>query len=49
MCIEKSEEDKAEEQHFVEAIVNKRRAIMDKVTFLEKAIKIPDLEQFMWT
>jgi hypothetical protein len=37
------------QQHEVEAIVNRRRAIMDKVTFLEKAIKIPNLEQFMWT
>jgi hypothetical protein len=37
------------QQHEVEAIVKRRRVIMDKVTFLEKAIKIPDLEQFMWT
>ncbi len=37
------------QQHEVEAIVNRRRAIMDKVTFMKKAIKIPDLEQFMWT
>jgi hypothetical protein len=33
----------------VEAVAQKRRAILDKVTLLEKGIKIPNLERFMWT
>jgi hypothetical protein len=30
-------------------IMKKRHAILDRVTLLDKGIKIPDLEQFMWT
>ncbi len=33
----------------LEAIVKRRRPILDKVTLMEKGIKIPDLDQFMWT
>jgi hypothetical protein len=36
-------------QREVEAIAKKRRAILDKVTCLEKGIKILDHERFMWT
>jgi hypothetical protein len=32
-----------------EALANRRHAILDKATFLEKGIKIPNLERFMWT
>ncbi len=37
------------EQREVEAVDNKRCAILDKATLLEKGIKIPNLEQFLWT
>ncbi len=37
------------EQHEMEVIVKKRCAILDRATILEKCIKIPDPEQFMWT
>jgi hypothetical protein len=37
------------EQHEAEAIAKRRRAILDKATLLEKGIKIPNLERFMWT
>jgi hypothetical protein len=37
------------EQCEVEVVAKKRHAILDKVTFLEKGIKILDLEHFMWT
>jgi hypothetical protein len=37
------------EQLEVEAIVKRRRAILDKATILEKGIKIPDTKPFMWT
>ncbi len=37
------------EQHEAEAITNIRHAIMDKAALLEKCIKIPDLERFLWT
>jgi hypothetical protein len=37
------------EQHEVESIVNKRRTILDRATFLEKGIKIPNPKHFMWT
>ncbi len=37
------------EQHEAEVIVKKRRTILDIATFIEKGIKIPNLEQFMWT
>jgi hypothetical protein len=33
----------------MEAIVKRRRAILDRATLLEKGIKIPDAECFMWT
>jgi len=36
------------EQHEVESIVNKRRTILNRATFLEKGIKIPNPEHFMW-
>jgi hypothetical protein len=26
----------------------RKRAIMDRITFMEKGIHIPDLERFMW-
>jgi DNA-directed RNA polymerase subunit RPC12/RpoP len=29
-------------------IVKRRHTILDKVTLLEKSIKIPNLDQFMW-
>jgi hypothetical protein len=37
------------EQREVEAVAKRRRVILDKVTLLEKGIKILDLERFMWT
>jgi 3-oxoacyl-[acyl-carrier-protein] synthase III len=37
------------ERRELEAIVKRRRPILDKVTLMEKGIKIPDLDQFMWT
>jgi hypothetical protein len=37
------------ERHEVETIAKRRHAILDKVSFLEKGIKILDFEQFMWT
>jgi hypothetical protein len=37
------------EQHEIEVVVNRRCAILDRVTLLEKGIKILDLEHFMWT
>jgi hypothetical protein len=30
-------------------IVKKRHAILDKVPLLDKGIKIPNLQRFMWT
>jgi hypothetical protein len=33
----------------LEVIVKRRHVILDKATLLEKDIKIPYLEQFMWT
>jgi hypothetical protein len=30
-------------------VTKKRRVILDKVTLVEKGIKIPNLERFMWT
>ncbi len=32
----------------LDVVAKKRHAIMDKATLLEKHIRIPDLEQFMW-
>jgi predicted transcriptional regulator len=32
-----------------EAVMKRRRVILDRVTFLEKGIKILDLKRFMWT
>jgi len=32
-----------------EAKAKRRHTILDKVTLLEKSIKIPDPKQFMWT
>ncbi len=37
------------EQCEAEALVKRRRVILDKATLLEKGIKILDLERFMWT
>ncbi len=37
------------EQREVEAIVNRRCVILERVTLLEKDIKIPNLEHFMCT
>ncbi len=33
----------------MEVITKRRCIILDRATFLEKGIKIPDPEQFMWT
>jgi hypothetical protein len=30
-------------------VTKKRHVILDKVTLVEKGIKIPNLERFMWT
>jgi hypothetical protein len=37
------------EQCEVVMVAKRRRAILDRVTLLEKGIKILDLEHFMWT
>ncbi len=37
------------ERHELEAIPRKIHTMLDKVTFLNKGIKILNLEQFMWT
>ncbi len=37
------------EQCEVKAIAKRRRAILNKATLLDKSIKIPNLERFMWT
>jgi hypothetical protein len=37
------------EQHEVEAVAKRRRAILDKATLLENDIKILDPKRFMWT
>jgi hypothetical protein len=37
------------EQHEMEAIIKRRRAILDRAALLEKGSKIPDAECFMWT
>ncbi len=37
------------EQREVEVVMKKRRVIFDKSTHLEKAIKILNLQHFMWT
>jgi hypothetical protein len=37
------------EQREAKVIVKRRCAILDRVTFLEKGIKIPDPKHFMWT
>ncbi len=37
------------EQCEVEATTKRRCAILDRATFLEKGIKIPNPERFMWT
>jgi hypothetical protein len=37
------------ERSEAEVVVEKRHAIMDITTLLDKGIKIPDLQQFMWT
>jgi hypothetical protein len=36
-------------KHELEVVAKRRRAILDKATLMEKGIKIPDLERFMWT
>jgi hypothetical protein len=33
----------------IEAVTKKRHAILDKATLLEKGIKIPGPNKFMWT
>jgi hypothetical protein len=37
------------ERHEVEAVVKRRRVILDRATLLEKVIKILDPKRFMWT
>jgi hypothetical protein len=37
------------EQHEVEIVIKKKRAILDKATLMEKGIKIPNPKHFMWT
>jgi hypothetical protein len=37
------------EEREVEAIAKRRCAILDRVTLLEKGIKILDPKRFMWT
>jgi hypothetical protein len=37
------------EQREVEIVVKRRRTILDKATLMDKGIKIPNLERFMWT
>jgi hypothetical protein len=37
------------EQCEAKAVMKRRCAILDKVTFFDKGIKIPDFERFMWT
>jgi hypothetical protein len=37
------------EKHEVEVIAKRRCTILDRVILLEKGIKIPDPEHFMWT
>jgi len=37
------------EQHEVEVVAKRRCAILGRATFMEKNIKIPNLERFMWT
>jgi hypothetical protein len=32
----------------LDAATKRRHTIMDRVTFLEKGIRIPDPKQFMW-
>ncbi len=37
------------EQCEAEVVAKKRRTILDRATLMEKGIKIPHPEQFMWT
>jgi hypothetical protein len=37
------------EEHEIEVVAKRRCAILNRVTLLEKGIKILDLECFMWT
>jgi hypothetical protein len=37
------------EMRELEVVAKKRRTILDRSTLLEKGIKIPNPEQFMWT
>jgi len=37
------------EQHEAEAIMKRRHAILDRITLLEKGIKILNPKRFMWT
>jgi hypothetical protein len=37
------------EQREMKVIVKRRRAILDRTTLMEKGIKIPNLERFVWT
>jgi hypothetical protein len=42
-------QQRAMEMEQCEAEAKKIHTILDKVTFLEKGIKIPDPKRFMWT
>ncbi len=37
------------EWHETKVVIRRRCVILDITTLLEKGIKIPNLEQFMWT
>jgi hypothetical protein len=37
------------ERHESEVVMRRKHVILDRVTLLEKGIKIPDPERFMWT
>jgi hypothetical protein len=37
------------ERHESKVVAKKKHTILDRATLLEKGIKIPNLERFMWT
>ncbi len=37
------------ERHELKVVAKKRCTILNEVTLMEKVIKIPNLERFMWT
>jgi hypothetical protein len=37
------------ERHESKVVAKRRHAILNRATLLEKGIKNPDLDQFMWT